>query len=62
MAEIVETYGNGLVYQRGDGQDLLFKIKEIEDKYARFKIACKLARRTWEKENSWSSFYEDLIN
>ena len=61
MANFIETYGNGAVFDPSNIESFITKLKNIIDNPKRISLACDLARTTWRKENSWEKFYETLI-
>lgn len=62
MANFVQLYGNGEVYSPMSGADLVAKLNKMLANKEKLKLACKLARASWETENSWNAFYEKLTN
>ena len=62
MANFVQLYGNGAVYQARDGADLVTKLKNMRADRAKLDLACGLARASWREGNSWNAFYEKLTN
>lgn len=62
MANFVQLYGNGEVYESDNAEDLVLKLKSIISNSEKLKLSCKFARSAWEKENSWDSFYKLLTN
>lgn len=62
MAGFVANHGNGAVFDPGNAEDLVAKLKTVVENSARITRACEQARRAWQRDNSWERLYRVFIS
>lgn len=62
MANIIETYGNGAVFDPNIIDSFIDGLKDIMNNPDRILLACELAGKKWESVNSWEIFYKNITN